>query len=63
MNEGSTVAPINLTHKMAPHLGALGGPDGVLNAGGWRSRPKDSKNIKYLGSVVDGVRDMAPSLE
>ncbi len=30
---------------------ALGGPDGVLNAGGWRSGPKDSKNIYHLGSV------------
>ena len=27
-----------------------------LNAGGWRSGPKDFKNIQHLGSVVDSVR-------
>ena len=37
----------------------MGGPDGDLNAGGWRSGPKDSKNIQHFGSVVDGVRDGA----
>ena len=40
----------------------MGGPDGDLNAGGWRSGPKDSKNIQYLGSVLDGVRDRALSV-
>ena len=44
-------------------LWAVGCPDGDLNAGGTRSGPKDSKNIQHLGSVLDGVRDMAPSMD
>ncbi len=35
---------------------------GSLGDLGWRSGPKDSKNIKHLGSVVDGVRDRALSV-
>ena len=29
-----------------------------MNLGGWRSGPKDSKNIEHLGSVEDSSRDM-----
>ena len=35
----------------------MGGPDGDLNAGGWRSGPKDSKNIQHLGFVMYSFRD------
>ncbi len=34
------------------------GPDSDLNVGGWRSGPKDSKNIQHLGSVLDSSRDI-----
>ncbi len=34
----------------------MGGPDDDLNAGGWRSGPKDSKNIEHLGYVMDRFR-------
>ena len=43
--------------RRAPIWGALGGPDGDLNTGWWRSAPKVSKNIKHLGTVVDSFKD------